>query len=117
MSDIIGHGGGKSGDSQHTHFEATDSLLSISYARVLDLISGGEIEGLADGMKSIFLDETPLQNADGTMNYKDATVDFRSVTHRLRRSDQCAQTERGRLQFPVQQSSQRGADFGTAHGR
>lgn len=79
MSDLIGHKG-KSGDSQHTHYEATDSLKSISYARVLDLVSEGEIEGLADGLRSVYLDETPLQNADDSLNFKGVTVDFRPGT-------------------------------------
>lgn len=79
MSEIIGHKN-KSGGGQHTHYEAADSLLSISYARVLDLVSEGEIEGLADGLKSVYVDETPLQNADDSMNFKNVTVDFRSGT-------------------------------------
>lgn len=78
--DIIGHGGGKSGAGGHTPVEVADSLHSISYARVLDLISEGEIKGLVNGMKSIFLDGTPLQNADGTLNFSGLTVDFRPGT-------------------------------------
>lgn len=80
MRDIIGHGGGKGGVEQHVHYEATDSLHSISYARVLDLISEGEILGLANGMASVFLDGTPVQNADGSQNFSDITVDFRVGT-------------------------------------
>ena len=66
-----GGGGGKGGGQQQGRVavEASDSLRSIAYARVLDLISEGEIEGLVDGAKSIYLDETPLQNPDGTYNF------------------------------------------------
>ena len=39
--------------------EAPDSLVSIAYARLIDLISEGEIEGLVNGAASIYLDETP----------------------------------------------------------
>lgn len=46
-----------------------DNLNSIQYATFVDLISEGEIEGLKDGYKSIFIENTPLQNADGTFNY------------------------------------------------
>jgi hypothetical protein len=77
--DIIGHGGGKGGSS-HTHYEMPDSLHSISYARVLDLVSEGEILGLAKGLQSIKLDGTPLQNADNSMNFEGVTVDFRTGT-------------------------------------
>ena len=50
--------GSKGGDSSHVHYEAPDSLHSISYARVLDLVSEGEILGLAEGLASVFLDGT-----------------------------------------------------------
>jgi predicted phage tail protein len=80
MSDIIGHGGGKGGGSSHTHYEATDSLHSTAYARVMDLVSEGEILGLANGVQSVFLNQTPVQNADGTSNFKGVTIDFRPGT-------------------------------------
>lgn len=80
MNDIIGHGGGKNGGSSHTHYEATDSLHSTAYARVLDLVSEGEILGLANGVQSVFLNQTPVQNADGTSNFKGVTIDFRPGT-------------------------------------
>jgi predicted phage tail protein len=77
MSDLIGH---KGGSSEHVHYEAPDSLHSISYARVLDLVSEGEILGLAEGLQSVFLDDTPVQNADGTSNFTGVTIDFRAGT-------------------------------------
>lgn len=79
MREIIGYGG-KSGSGGSGGSETPDSLHSISYAKVLDLVSEGEIQGLADGMKSVYFNETPLQNADGTYNFKGATVDFRPGT-------------------------------------
>jgi len=62
-----GKGGG--GASGRTAQEAPDSLRSKAYARVLDLISEGEIEGLVNGLQSVYLDGTPLQNADGSFNF------------------------------------------------
>jgi len=41
--------------------EQKDTLVSKSYARILDVVSEGEIEGLVDGARSIYLDDTPLQ--------------------------------------------------------
>src|SRR5690606_22381789 len=60
---IAGSGGGKGGGGR-APVEATDDLLSISKARVLDLLSEGEIVGLVDGWNSVYLDETPLATND-----------------------------------------------------
>jgi predicted phage tail protein len=60
--------------------EAPDSLRSKQYARVLDLVSEGEIYGLARGLQSVYLDGTPIQNADGTYNATDVTVVTRNGT-------------------------------------
>lgn len=73
MQPIRGDKGGDAG-SQRQPVEAPDSLSSIAYARVLDLISEGEIVGLKDGLKSVFLDETPMMNADGTLNFQGAKI-------------------------------------------
>lgn len=83
MSKIIGSGGGGGkgggggGGSPH---EAKDNLDSKSFARVLDLIGEGEIGGLVDGAKSIFLNNTPLQAADGSFNFKDVAFEVRNGT-------------------------------------
>ncbi|NBN88653.1 MAG: host specificity protein J, partial [Proteobacteria bacterium] len=50
------------------------------YAQVLDLISEGEIEGLKNGYQSIFIDNTPLQNADGTYNFQNVSIATRNGT-------------------------------------
>lgn len=57
-----------------------DSLDSRSYALILDLLSEGEIQGLKDGAKSIFLNNTPLQNEDGSYNFDGFDWDFRAGT-------------------------------------
>lgn len=81
---IIGAGGGDGGKggggSSRTPSTAPDSLDSRQYANVIDLISEGEIEGLADGFKSIFLNNTVLQNPDDTYNFQDVTVYTRNGT-------------------------------------
>lgn len=73
-------GGGKGGGGAHTPTESDDTLQSIQFASVLDLVSEGEIQGLDDGNKSIFLDDTPVQNADGTNNFAGYTVVTRNGT-------------------------------------
>lgn len=57
------------------------TLRSRAYARILDLVSEGEIEGLVDGAKSIYLDGTPLQNPDGSFNFQNVSYDTRTGTN------------------------------------
>ena len=59
---------------------ANDRLDSKQYANLVDLISEGEIQGLKDGLKSIFLNNTPLQNPSGSYNFQDVTVETRTGT-------------------------------------
>lgn len=77
---IIGAGGGGKGGggSARVAQEAPDSLRSKAYARVVDLISEGEIEGLVDGLQSVYLDDTPIQNPDGSTNFSGVTLETRN---------------------------------------
>jgi predicted phage tail protein len=76
-----GGGGGKNGGGgQHTPTEADDSLQSVQYASVLDLLSEGEIQGLDENAKSIYLDGTPVQSSSGTDNFSGYTVITRTGT-------------------------------------
>ena len=78
---IIGAGGGKGGGSSaRVAQEAPDSLRSKAYARVVDLVCEGEIEGLAAGLRSVYLDDTPIQNSDGTYNFTGVTLEARTGT-------------------------------------
>lgn len=56
-------------------------LSSKSYAKIVDLISEGEIQGLKNGQKSIYLNNTPLQNDDNTYNFQGVTVETRNGTN------------------------------------
>lgn len=83
--DLIPIEGAKGGSSQpHAAVEAPDSLHSIAYARILDLVSEGEIEGFAHGtagmLQDIALDDTPIANADSSLNFKNVKVDSRAGT-------------------------------------
>lgn len=80
-ADIIGYGGGgKGGGGGRAPVESPDSLNSIAYARVLDLISEGEIRGLVNGLQSVYLNETPLVNQDGSANFQNVSVAYRLGT-------------------------------------
>ncbi|WP_290889349.1 phage tail protein [Arenimonas sp.] len=73
---IQGAKGGK-GASPRTPVEAPDSLRSKAYARVIDVVSEGEIGGLVNGFKSVFFDGVPYENEDGSKNFTDVFLDWR----------------------------------------
>lgn len=79
LIEIQGSGGGGS-QAPRQPVESPDSLRSISYAKIIDLVGEGEIRGLVDGYKSIYLNGTPLQSADGSFNFQNVSVDSRSGT-------------------------------------
>ncbi|MBU9501337.1 phage tail protein [Burkholderia multivorans] len=74
ISGAKGGGGGGGGG------ESPDSLHSTARAKVLDIIGEGPIAGLVNGMQSVYLDGTPIQNADGSVNFQNYTVDVRTGT-------------------------------------
>ncbi|WP_430664946.1 phage tail tip fiber protein [Klebsiella michiganensis] len=74
---ISGRGGSKGGGSSRTLVEANDTVNSRAMASVLDLLGEGVIGGLIDGAKSIFLNDTPLQNSDNSYNFSGVTWWFR----------------------------------------
>lgn len=75
MGNLYGNKGGKGGAGSYTTPEPpVNSLHSISYAKIIDVISEGEIEGLVDGKKSILFDNIPLQNPDDSLNFSGVTV-------------------------------------------
>lgn len=79
MSEIIkGSKGGKGGGSSRVAKEDPNTLQSKQYAKVLDLVCEGEIEGLVDGEKSIYLNNTPLVTEDNNLNYKGFTIETRT---------------------------------------
>lgn len=60
---------------------APDSAQSKTYIKILYGLSEGEIEGLANGLQSIFLEETPLVDANGGQSFQNVKVDFRNGTN------------------------------------
>lgn len=79
---IIGAGGGGKGGggSSRTPRTARDSLDSREFANITEVIAEGPIEGLANGLKSVFLNDTALQNSDGTYNFQDVDLYERTGT-------------------------------------
>ena len=54
----------------HAAVEAPDTRRSVQTAQVVDLWCEGEIEGLVNGLKSVYLDGVPVENADGSLNFE-----------------------------------------------
>ncbi|HDV8244815.1 TPA: phage tail protein [Enterobacter hormaechei] len=77
MEAITGAKGGS--QKQHTPVEQPDSAQSMARCRMLLALGEGEFAGGLDAT-SIFLDGTPLGNADGTMNFENVSWEFRSGT-------------------------------------
>lgn len=71
---VYGAGGGKSGG--HTPVEAADSLRSRQKARIVEVLSEGEIEGPAkpDILKCIYLNGVVIRNDDGSDNFEGVKV-------------------------------------------
>ncbi len=74
---IQGRKGG--GAKQHTPVEDPDDLLSTAKLKMLLAIAEGEIQGELTA-QNIFLNDTPLANADGSYNFNGVKWDFRPGT-------------------------------------
>ncbi|MEX3021477.1 host specificity protein J [Kluyvera sp. STS39-E] len=77
MATITGAKGGS--QKQHTPVEQPDSAQSMARCRMLLALGEGEFAGGLDATR-IFLDGTPLGNADGSMNFESVSWDFRPGT-------------------------------------
>ena len=60
---------------------ATDTAQSKTFIKILYGLSEGEVQGLANGLKSVYLDDTPVQDDNGNSNFQNVTTDFRSSTN------------------------------------
>ena len=65
--------------------EAPNTLRSRARYKIVDILSEGPIKGLVNGAKSIYLDDTPVQNEDGTFNFPnfDVTRDMQAIPYVL----------------------------------
>ncbi|OTL25213.1 phage tail protein [Acinetobacter pittii] len=74
--------GAKKGNQQARQpVVAPDSAQSKTLINILYGLAEGEVEGLANGYQSISLEETPLQDANGNLNFSNVKVDFRKGTN------------------------------------
>jgi predicted phage tail protein len=93
LPEISGAGGGRSSSPPQVTqnvtvvaptrqpVEEANNLFSVAFAKTVYALSEGEVEGFPNGIeKDVFLDSTPIQNADGTYNFSGYTLDSRTGT-------------------------------------
>ena len=75
---FVHNGGGKGGGSPS---EADVVALSRATIKIIELVSEGPIEGFkvgTDVRENIFLNDTPVMNSDGSLNFTNYQVNWRS---------------------------------------
>ena len=68
---------GKGGGGGHTPVEAKETGRSKQLVKIVEILSDGEVAGLANGMKSVYLDNTPVQNNNNSYNFKNFSLQGR----------------------------------------
>ncbi|WP_139851483.1 host specificity protein J [Acinetobacter pullicarnis] len=76
---VMGAKGGSKGQRQPK--VANDTTASKTYARLQYGMGEGEVEGLAKGLKSVYLDDTPVESDSGARNFEDLILNFRTGTN------------------------------------
>ncbi len=76
----MGGGGGKGGGGGHTPIEQPNTLESAQKLKIIDLLCEG-VAGHNVSFKNIFLDNTPIQNDDGSFNFTGIRVSALPGTH------------------------------------
>ncbi|WP_213993877.1 phage tail protein [Sodalis sp. dw_96] len=72
--------GGSSGGSSKTPTEQADNLKSKQRIQIIDLISEGPIFGPVDGLKSFYLNDTPVLDSNGNANFTGVDAEWTSGT-------------------------------------
>ncbi|HII3721221.1 TPA: host specificity protein J, partial [Pasteurella multocida] len=72
--------GGRKGGGGHTPYEAPESGQSKRFVSIVEIVSEGQIKGLVDGVKSVYLNNTPLQASDDSYNFKNVEAQGRIGT-------------------------------------
>jgi predicted phage tail protein len=82
MKNIEGAKGG--GGSQQAPTESPDTLRSVQRARIVEALSEGQIKGFVHGgtnpLLDIYLNETPVADGTGKLNFTDVVFDSRLGT-------------------------------------
>jgi predicted phage tail protein len=73
-------GGGKSGGGSRQAVYSPITLQANNVARILEVVSEGQIKGLVNGLQSVYFNDTPLQNKNGTFNFEGWSIEARLGT-------------------------------------
>jgi predicted phage tail protein len=73
----VSNGGGSKSSGGKSE---NDAYKSNATAYIVELLSAGVVEGIVGGMQGIYFDRTPVQNTDGSLNFKNFQYDFRPGT-------------------------------------
>lgn len=76
---LKGAGGGGDDGSENTaggYTNRPDSLRSTDSFEILLGLGSGRWKGLTNGLKSLYINDVPLTNTDGTSNFKEVTTVF-----------------------------------------
>lgn len=71
---------GKDSGKEKTPRIEPDNLESKQRLSIIDIIGEGQIEGPKNGLKSVFLNKTPIQAEDGSFNFTGVEVEWTSGT-------------------------------------
>jgi predicted phage tail protein len=77
---IRGSKGGGKGKGGSSGSDASNTLRSKARARIIEAISEGPCVGLVNWDKSVYYEETPITNPDGTVNFKNVILQQRLGT-------------------------------------
>ena len=72
------YGAGAGSRETRRPIEGDVTLQTRATLRAVDLLGEGPIRGLVDGLKSVFIDGTPVQNADDSLNIEGVSIETRS---------------------------------------
>ncbi|WP_118873456.1 TipJ family phage tail tip protein [Moraxella bovoculi] len=75
------YGSKKGQGKQRQPVIAPDSAQSKTFISIMYGLGEGEMAGLANSYKSVYLEGTPLQNDNGEFNFPSVKVDFRTGTN------------------------------------
>lgn len=77
MNELDTQGAKKGGGGGRAAQEAENTLRSSATVKVVEVVSEGEIAGIMGGAKGIYVNDTPLQNSDGSYNFNRVAWDYR----------------------------------------
>ncbi|NEN94482.1 MAG: host specificity protein J [Moorea sp. SIO3I7] len=76
MKYVTGSGGGGKGGRGSSATVAEISGFSTDHAQVLMAVCEGPVQGIINNAQGVLLDDTPVQNEDGTFNFDNMTYSF-----------------------------------------